>query len=47
MSDNRFSGAILLTGLDDFITPSQECVKPLLVKKSDPTQKVIILTHLD
>ncbi|XP_073239356.1 probable cytosolic Fe-S cluster assembly factor v1g210509 [Porites lutea] len=28
-----FSGALQLTDLDDFITPSQECIKPVKVEK--------------
>lgn len=31
---SRFSGALQLTDLDDFITPSQECVKPIKIDKS-------------
>ncbi|XP_014214597.1 probable cytosolic Fe-S cluster assembly factor AAEL012261 isoform X1 [Copidosoma floridanum] len=31
---SRFSGALQLTNLDDFITPSQECIKPVEIKKS-------------
>ncbi|KAK6638350.1 hypothetical protein RUM44_008779 [Polyplax serrata] len=31
---SRFSGALQLTDLDDFITPSQECIKPVEIKKS-------------
>ncbi|RVE69490.1 hypothetical protein OJAV_G00078230 [Oryzias javanicus] len=30
-----FSGVLQLTDLDDFITPSQECVKPVKVEKKD------------
>lgn len=30
---SRFSGALQLTNLDDFITPSQECIKPVEIKK--------------
>ncbi|GAB1607765.1 cytosolic Fe-S cluster assembly factor narfl-like [Argonauta hians] len=30
---SHFSGAVLLTNLDDFITPSQQCVKPLNIEK--------------
>ncbi|CAG9835690.1 unnamed protein product [Diabrotica balteata] len=30
---SRFSGALQLTDLDDFITPSQECIKPVEIKK--------------
>ncbi|XP_053695129.1 probable cytosolic Fe-S cluster assembly factor CPIJ010948 [Sabethes cyaneus] len=29
---SRFSGALQLTDLDDFITPSQECIKPVEIK---------------
>nr|CAH7734399.1 unnamed protein product [Callosobruchus chinensis] len=28
-----FSGALQLTNLDDFITPSQECIKPVQIEK--------------
>ncbi|XP_014233180.1 probable cytosolic Fe-S cluster assembly factor AAEL012261 [Trichogramma pretiosum] len=31
---SRFSGALQLTTLDDFITPSQECIKPVEIKKN-------------
>lgn len=30
---SRFSGALQLTNLDDFIAPSQECIKPVEIKK--------------
>ncbi|KAM3961776.1 putative cytosolic Fe-S cluster assembly factor GL21135 [Aphomia sociella] len=30
---SRFSGALQLTDLDDFITPSQECIKPVTIEK--------------
>lgn len=30
---SHFSGALQLTDLDDFITPSQECIKPVQVAK--------------
>ncbi|CDQ84745.1 unnamed protein product [Oncorhynchus mykiss] len=30
---SQFSGVLQLTDLDDFITPSQECVKPVKVEK--------------
>ncbi|KAJ9595515.1 hypothetical protein L9F63_013280 [Diploptera punctata] len=30
---SRFSGVLQLTDLDDFITPSQECIKPVKVEK--------------
>ncbi|XP_046745179.1 probable cytosolic Fe-S cluster assembly factor CPIJ010948 [Diprion similis] len=31
---SRFSGALQLTDLDDFITPSLECIKPIEIPKS-------------
>nr|XP_033325824.1 probable cytosolic Fe-S cluster assembly factor AAEL012261 isoform X1 [Megalopta genalis]XP_033325825.1 probable cytosolic Fe-S cluster assembly factor AAEL012261 isoform X1 [Megalopta genalis]XP_033325826.1 probable cytosolic Fe-S cluster assembly factor AAEL012261 isoform X1 [Megalopta genalis] len=31
---SRFSGALQLTNLDDFITPSQECIKPIEIQTS-------------
>ncbi|XP_076281787.1 putative cytosolic Fe-S cluster assembly factor GJ13047 isoform X1 [Lasioglossum baleicum] len=31
---SRFSGALQLTNLDDFITPSQECIKPIEIQAS-------------
>ncbi|KAL1494828.1 hypothetical protein ABEB36_010356 [Hypothenemus hampei] len=31
---SRFSGVLQLTDLDDFITPSQECIKPVEINKS-------------
>lgn len=39
-----FSGALQLTDLDDFITPSQECIKPVLIdtKKSKTGSKITI-----
>ncbi|XP_055878060.1 cytosolic iron-sulfur assembly component 3-like [Biomphalaria glabrata] len=30
---SQFSGALQLTDLDDFITPSQECIKPVEIKR--------------
>nr|XP_026693786.1 cytosolic Fe-S cluster assembly factor narfl [Ciona intestinalis] len=33
---SNFSGALQLTDLNDFIAPSQECIKPVEVKKSIP-----------
>ncbi|PSN44495.1 putative cytosolic Fe-S cluster assembly factor [Blattella germanica] len=30
---SRFSGVLQLTDLDDFITPSQECIKPVKIEK--------------
>lgn len=32
---SKFSGALQLTDLNDFITPSQECIKPVKVEKSN------------
>ncbi|XP_059612057.1 probable cytosolic Fe-S cluster assembly factor AGAP009023 [Phlebotomus argentipes] len=39
-----FSGALQLTDLDDFITPSQECIKPVQIetKKSQTGSKITI-----
>lgn len=31
---SRFSGALQITNLDDFITPSQECIKPIEMQSS-------------
>lgn len=31
---SKFSGALQLTNLDDFITPSQECIKPVQIKST-------------
>ncbi|XP_068081685.1 probable cytosolic Fe-S cluster assembly factor GK14772 [Anabrus simplex] len=31
---SRFSGALQITDLDDFITPSQECIKPVKIDKT-------------
>lgn len=31
---SRFSGALQITNLDDFITPSQECIKPIEIQSS-------------
>ncbi|CAH0554456.1 unnamed protein product [Brassicogethes aeneus] len=31
---SRFSGVLQLTDLDDFITPSQECIKPVQIQKT-------------
>ncbi|XP_054281049.1 probable cytosolic Fe-S cluster assembly factor GK14772 isoform X2 [Macrosteles quadrilineatus] len=34
---SRFSGVLQLTDLDDFITPSQECIKPIKIDKKSGT----------
>jgi iron only hydrogenase large subunit-like protein len=34
-----FSGVLQLTDLDDFITPSQECIKPVKIEKKVATSK--------
>lgn len=41
---SKFSGALQLTDLDDFITPSQECIKPVEIKttKSKTGSKITI-----
>ena len=31
-----FTGAIKLANIDDYITPAQECVKPLMHKANEP-----------
>ncbi len=31
----KFSGALQLTGFDDYLQPSQACIKPILVKKDE------------
>lgn len=36
MASSRFSGVLQLTDLDDYIGPSQECIKPIPVEKSAP-----------
>ena len=30
----QFSGIVQITDLDDFITPSQECIKPVKIEKT-------------
>ena len=30
----HFSGIVQITDLDDFITPSQECIKPVKIEKT-------------
>ena len=42
---NNFSGALRLTDLNDFIGPSQECIKPVPVKKSK--KRGIVRVHDD
>lgn len=45
---SRFSGALQLTNLDDFITPSQECIKPVQIKKGKTkTGSRITIQHED
>jgi len=36
---SKFSGVLQITDLDDFITPSQECIKPVKVEKKVATSK--------
>jgi len=36
---SKFSGVLQLTDLDDFITPSQDCIKPVKVEKKVTTTK--------
>ena len=40
-----FSGILQLTDLDDFISPSQECIKPVKVEKKVATSKGKKLTY--
>ena len=42
---NNFSGALRLTDLNDFIGPSQECIKPVPVKKSK--KRGVVRVHDD
>lgn len=44
---SRFSGALQLTNLDDFITPSQECIKPVEIKKNKSKTGSKITIHED
>jgi len=37
---SKFSSALKLTDLDDFITPSQNCVKPVKIEKKNEDKKV-------
>lgn len=39
MSEN-FSSALRITDLNDFITPSQECIKPEIIKKNKKKIKI-------
>lgn len=40
-----FSSAMKLTGLDDFISPSQACVKPLEAPKPTSKRSIIRYVH--
>jgi len=40
-----FSGILQLTDLDDFIGPSQECVKPVKIEKKVVSNKGKIRAH--
>nr|CAG4651788.1 EOG090X05AC [Triops cancriformis] len=46
---SNFSGILQLTDLDDFITPSQECIKPVKVEKTseNPTSSARIQIESD
>ena len=37
---SNFSGLLQITDLNDFITPSQECVKPVKIDKNDAPESV-------
>ena len=39
---SKFSGVLQITDLDDFITPSQECVKPVKVIVKEMVKKIEI-----
>jgi hypothetical protein len=39
---SKFSGVLTLTGLDDFITPSQQCIKPVVAMENRNNSKVIL-----
>jgi hypothetical protein len=40
---SKFSGALTLTGLDDFITPSQQCIKPVIATENRGQSKVMLI----
>jgi hypothetical protein len=42
-----FSSALKLTDLDDFITPSQACIKPEIIQKSNEKKKARIEVRND
>lgn len=42
-----FSSVLQLTDLDDFITPSQECIKPVEIKKKSSSTGSKIKIHED
>lgn len=44
---SHFSGALQLTDLDDFITPSQECIKPVEVTKNPKSRTGSKITILE
>lgn len=44
---SRFSGALQLTNLDDFITPSLECIKPVEIKTAKTKTGSKITIHED
>ena len=37
---SNFSSLLQITDLNDFITPSQECVKPVAINKSDAPKSI-------
>jgi iron only hydrogenase large subunit-like protein len=39
---SKFSGVLTLTGLDDFITPSQQCIKPVVAMENRNNSKISI-----
>ena len=42
-----FSGIVQLTDLDDFITPSQECIKPVKIEKKSSAKGAKIKIETD
>ena len=36
---SKFSGVLQLTDLNDFITPSQECIKPVQIERANTKTK--------
>jgi hypothetical protein len=41
-----FSSALVLTDLNDYISPSQACIKPVEVQKKETSQEVSTWNHI-